>query len=273
MKTEGGIETFLFGSDSGPRAVRKNSTVMSRKESGGPGKGIFSLFKEEEILGAGEIERKEKMGEILHVDEGRELRSSSGFVNSVQHSRSSATSSHSPVSTRSLSSSSEIQDTDAVVDAEADGDTVVVQYAGSNTVEISLLPQCTDNVGNSSSNYTLLSNSGPFRESRRAVHFSESLKDGDWEDICVDVTPFTISSVEQAKGLEQVSKSMSMGESIDIKHPSEGSACEKEGEKEFRGPTPRTASANAEQVFCDAMSSSLFSPDSPLESESEKVVK
>ena len=139
------------------------------------------------------------------------------------------------------------------------------------------------------------------------MRFSESLCDGDWEDICVDVTPFTIkASGELPLGLggedgktgglgvgggiggtfigEGVSNPMAStgrgggsrsegggqsGVDLELLHPSD--LHPPRGGVSIGDATPRTLYAHAEKVLSDHMTHMVGSPDSPLDSDSDKV--
>ena len=279
MKKEGGIETLLFGPDKGPRESRRNSAVMSGKVQTGPDKRTANMSKSDQAVGGDERERERERERIEATTEVTETvrdtgrGKKSGIVKSVQNTKS-TTDSHPKESVKIQSSSSSRCRGSGIIDADGegdrDGDTIIIdnKSAPADSGPSLPLPRFSDTSEDSIMDHISLSDSGPFREKRRGVHFSETLGDGDWENICIDATPFTIVPTEEgygfAQGLEE--KSMLKDATLNLTLPSEGKVSVKEGEA-----IARTASANAEQIFCDEMSSSLFSSNSPLESESDKV--
>jgi hypothetical protein len=144
----------------------------------------------------------------------------------------------------------------------------------------------------------MLPGQGPFsgKEPRRAVRFSENVEDN-WEEICVDVTPFTTLSIpshtdEVEEGQHgAVTEEVIAVEDTVIPRPDATSQSRQESfmmrqsdyaEVQRKAAIAERAAADkaaqllasnaaAELVFCEAMSTTLSSGDSPLESESDKV--
>lgn len=138
-----------------------------------------------------------------------------------------------------------------------------------------------------------LADRGPFRESRKAVHFSESLEDN-WEEVCVDVTPFTIKATleededdDEEAGFQPAF--LSAGSDFTrsplrdsfVARQSDYVEAQRKADALVRisddddesDPPPASANATpeAELEFLESISASLSAADSPLESESEKV--
>ena len=266
MKKEGGFETLLFGPERGPRESRRNSTVMSGKGKVqiDPDKVTANMSRKETVEG-------DATTVVSKVVRDTGLSKKTEFEKSVQSTRS-ATDNFPSVSMKNQSSDSNCNSdsTRGIMDADADGvgDTVIINSKSASAVTDPFVTHLSDTIENRSNDHISLSDSGPFREKRRGVHFSETLGDGDWENICIDTTPFTIVPSEEgygfAQGLDQ--KSTLDDGTMNLTIPTESKASTKEGDA-----ISRTESAKAEQVFCEQMSSSLFSSNSPLESESDKV--
>lgn len=138
---------------------------------------------------------------------------------------------------------------------------------------------------------------GPFSGTRRAVRFSETVEDN-WEEICVDVTPFTtltmpphievedkqfVVDVDDVRAVEDTvipstrpdTVSQSRQESFMMRQSDYAEVQRKAAMAEKAAADKAAAlsasTAAAELVFCEAMSTTLSSGDSPLETESEKV--
>ena len=134
---------------------------------------------------------------------------------------------------------------------------------------------------------------GPFSGTRRAVRFSENVEDN-WEEICVDVTPFTtltmpphievedeqlvgddVRAVEDTVISRPDTLSQSRQESFMMRQSDYAEVQRKAAIAEKAAADKAAAlsasTAAAELVFCEAMSTTLSSGDSPLETESEKV--
>ena len=136
---------------------------------------------------------------------------------------------------------------------------------------------------------------GPFSGTRRAVRFSENVEDN-WEEICVDVTPFTTLTmpphieveddqlvVDDVRAVEDTviattrpdTLSQSRQESFMMRQSDYAEVQRKAAIAEKAAADKAAAlsasTAAAELVFCEAMSTTLSSGDSPLETESEKV--
>ena len=134
---------------------------------------------------------------------------------------------------------------------------------------------------------------GPFSGTRRAVRFSENVEDN-WEEICVDVTPFTTLTmpphievedeqlaVDDVRAVEDTvisrpdtltqsrQESFMMRQSDYAEVQRKAAIAEKAAADKAAALSASTAAA--ELVFCEAMSTTLSSGDSPLETESEKV--
>ena len=266
MKKEGGFETLLFGPEKGPRESRRDSTVMS-----GKGKVQTNPDKVTANMSRKETPEADATIEVSKVVEDTGLRKKTEFEKSVQSTRSATDNFPSEsMKIQPSGSNSNSNSKRGIMDADADGvgDTVIINSKSASAVTDPFLTHLSDTIENRSNDHISQSDSGPFREKRRGVHFSETLGDGDWENICIDTTPFTIVPTEEGYGFAQNLEEKSTLEdgTMNLTIPSESKASTKEGDA-----ISRTESAKAEQVFCDQMSSSLFLSNSPLESESDKV--
>lgn len=295
MKKEGGIETLLFGPNS-LRSSRKSSV-----SGGDTGKTDREKEKEKE-----NAMKEYNMADDIKLDELPT--SSSAFADSVMHptrSRDEHVKGLGPGSpgqgkVKNAMKSTDIED-DGVVVASGDAD-AAMSTGTSASASAALLPNIDDPSGTeieAEADYSyLLADRGPFRESRKAVHFSESLEDN-WEEVCVDVTPFTIKATleededdEDEEGVQppflssgsdftrnplQESFVARQSDYDEAQRKAEALVRVSEDDDDFGSPSPShpppVATPEAEMEFFESISASLSlsAADSPLESESEKV--
>lgn len=320
VKQEGGLETLLFGPDTS-RTSRKNSIVTKKSRGRGSsssnsngGKVAAMGSKSSDSFISEDNDRADKAAPVSS--------STSSFLNSVLHSTATAASSSSAPGTAPVTGidstpganlkgiyDSDTLSDDAVLvspgddeDYTADGDGDEGMYGADPHPYPSLFDRIAQSATSSSlplpaplpasDHAYLMADQGPFRESRKAVHFSESIEDS-WEDVRIDVAPFTsrpaimsLSSDESKVDTPDdstVPSSSSASSSVPI--PLEQSFMVPQSEY-IQAQRKADAAAKeavlaaeqrfgdvtaAELVFCESISTSLGSADSPLETDSEKV--
>jgi hypothetical protein len=307
VKKEGGIETLLFG----PNAVR--SSRKSSVSGGDAGKTDRGKEKGENLKGF-------NMSDDIKLD-GSPPSSSSSFADSVMHPTRSIDEDAKGAGSgpgvgqgkgkgKDTMKSMESED-DGVVVASSDADaaastatiaSTVSGYVGSGSALFPDIDSPSGAGAGAEIESYLLADRGPFRESRKAVHFSESLEDS-WEEVCVDVTPFTIkATIEEDEDDEDdvgvIPAFLGSGSDF-TRNPLQESfvarqsdydeaqrkaealvrVSEEDEDDDFGSPShslshPSTcATPEAELEFLESISASLSlsAADSPLESESEKV--
>jgi hypothetical protein len=308
VKKEGGIETLLFG----PNAVRSSRKISV--SGGDTGKTDRGKEKGENLQGY-------NMSDDIKLDGSPPISSSSSsssFADSVMHP---TRSDGHAEGAGSGPGAGQLKGKDAMKSMDSEEDVVVVASgdADAATSTATTASASSGYVGSGSALFRdidapsgtgagaeiesyLLADRGPFRESRKAVHFSESLEDN-WEEVCVDVTPFTIkATLEEDEDDEDEGGIMPafLGSGSDFtRNPLQESfvarqsdydeaqrkaealvrVSEEDDEDDFGSPShslshPSTcATPEAELEFLESISASLSlsAADSPLESESEKV--
>lgn len=321
VKREGGFETLLFGPDSS-RHSRKNSALPTHDSndtsSSGRGKGTWTRVPESSSAAAGVSGGVSSSsssggggGSVKGVLDADAVSSSSSLPQPlslprpVQDANNTGHTGHEGTVTDLKSSSRDSL-------SEYAEDSVMVSSEGSDVYASAAsltLFDLTD-IQDQDTDYTAVLSSeeghdymhpgqGPFsgKEPRRAVRFSENVEDN-WEEICVDVTPFTTLSMpshtDEEEGLGQhgaVTEEVIAVEDTVIPRPDTTSQSRQESfmmrqsdyaEVQRKAAIAERAAADkaaqllasnaaAELVFCEAMSTTLSSGDSPLESESDKV--
>ena len=294
VKREGGLETLLFGPDS-TKSGRKNSaqpppthvTIDNSSSSGGMG--TWNRVGESSVVmnSYGHVISEGVDAQGVHDvdvastqninDTGREgnLAGSNGIKSSID--------SLSEYAEDSVMVSSEGSDAYASAASLSQYDITEVQDHDIDYAAI---------LSSEEEHDYMHPGQGPFRGPRRAVRFSESVEDN-WEEICVDVTPFTTLSlpphVEEDQhvidGIRAVEDtviprpdmlSQYRQESFMMRQSDYAEVQRKAGIAEKAAADKAAAilasTAAAELVFCEAMSTTLSSGDSPMETESEKVI-
>ena len=296
VKREGGFETFLFGPDSSKNGNgRKNSVVplpthdSNDTSSSSGGTGTWNRVGESSVVMDGGYNVRKGADEegVRDVDVDVDADLVSQDVNHTGHE---GNISGIKGSVDSLSECAE----DSVM-VSSDGSDAYASAASLSQYDV------TDIQGQEIDYAAILRSDeehdymhpvqGPFSGPRRAVRFSESVEDN-WEDICVDVTPFTTLSLpshaeDEQHAIEEVTiaedtviprpdpLSQSRQESFMMRQSDYAEVQRKAGIAEKAAADKAAAllasTAAAELVFCEAMSTTLSSGDSPVETESEKV--
>ena len=319
VKREGGFETLLFGPDS-TRHSRKNSALPTHDSNGTAssvgGKGTWTRVPESSSAGSGSSGGGAGIGSGGNGSGGV----STGLkgvhdVDTVPPSSSLPQPRPRPLhdadSTGHEGTAIDLKSSSRDSLSEYAEDSVMVSSEGSDvyTSAASLTLFDLTDIQDQDINYATVLGSeeghdymhpgqGPFsgKEPRRAVRFSENVEDN-WEEICVDVTPFTTLSLpphideEEREQHVTVSKDAIPVEDTVIPRPdtlsqsrqesfmmrqSDYAEVQKKAAVVERAAADKAAqllasNAAAELVFCEAMSTTLSSGDSPLESESDKV--
>jgi hypothetical protein len=310
VKREGGFETLLFGPDSS-RHSRKNSAPPTHDSndttSSAGGKGTWTRVPESSSAGGSSSGvNSSGSGGVNGVHDVDTVSPSSSLplpLSLPRPSQDASNTGHEGTITDLKSSSrdslSEYAEDSVMVSSE--GSDVYASAASLTLFDLTdIQDQDTDYAAMLSSEEGhdyMHPGQGPFsgKEPRRAVRFSENVEDN-WEEICVDVTPFTTLSMpshtdEEERQHGAVIEEVIAVEDTVIPRPDTTSQSRQESfmmrqsdyaEVQRKAAIAERAAADkaaqllasnaaAELVFCEAMSTTLSSGDSPLESESDKV--
>jgi hypothetical protein len=308
VKREGGFETLLFGPDSS-RHNRKNSALPTHDSndtsSSAGGKGTWTRVPESSaggsssggggvsggVIGVHDVDTvspSSSQPQPLSLTRPVQDANNAGHEGNVTDFKSSSRDSLSEYAEDSVMVSSEGSDVYASAASLTLFDLTDIQDQDVDYTAVLSIEEGHD---------YMHPGQGPFsgKEPRRAVRFSENVEDN-WEEICVDVTPFTTlsmpSHIDEEEGqhgavIEEViavedtviprpdTTSQSRQESFMMRQ-SDYAEVQRKAAIAERAAADKAAqllasNAAAELVFCEAMSTTLSSGDSPLESESDKV--